>query len=224
MLKAASKLAVGVGVLAVGVGMSSGTAFAQGTSGFNPLPAGSQVPMLDVAPYSYSLLPGQKAILGNYSLLKRLSAFPNLPIKIKDLLESTPVTVSANPAGHSYASTTSGDPVMNNGCTWRDIYGFTLASFNSYLGFSANGSVVTQVSVPNNYVDITGWALGTITYDGSTFTASNPIINTWYSTVQVDGSFTQSVGGLASSQFGAQIDFNMYGNDGSTAPVTCSGT
>ncbi len=223
----ARQLTLGLGVLAVGVGMTSGVAFAQDATGLNSQSLASHLPtfekMLNVAPYSYALLPGHGTFLDNYALAKRLAALPNLPSQVKDLLVSTPVTVSANPTVPSDTSDIPGDPVMNGGCIWKDIYGFTVVTFSSYLGFSANGSVVTQVSIPNNHEDVTGWALGTITYNGSSFRTSTPLVNTWHSTAQVSGFFTQSVGGETVDQLGAQIDFNMYGNGAWSNPTTCSG-
>ncbi len=102
---------------------------------------------------------------------------------------------------------------MSGGCNFEDAVGVTIARFHVHQGFSDNGTKITQVSTPNNYEWASALSLNTITYDGSTFSTSQPDTQVGEATAKDTGLFTRSFGPpLTSTQFEADISFDMEGS------------
>ena len=108
-----------------------------------------------------ALLPGQSTLFPAYSFVEKELAQPWLTSAERSYLESVPIEVSNPSASEMVAEAppsikalmTDGDPVMYGACT----YEWGAYWYHSYLGFSYNGTVVTNVASPNDYWETDPW-------------------------------------------------------------------
>jgi hypothetical protein len=174
--------------------------------------------------------PGETVAFSDAAWVRHELQQPWLTPAERAYLEALPVAASApSPAAlsaeapPSLAAAPAGDPVMSGGCNFEDALGVTIAWFHAYLGFSDNGTKITQVSTPNNYEWESALSLNTITYDGSTFATSQPDTEVGEATAKDTGLFTQSFGlPLTSTQFEADIYFDMEGSGAWSSHPVCT--
>lgn len=175
--------------------------------------------------------PGETVTFADAAWVRHELTEPWLTPEERAYLEALPVAASVPTPGELAAgappglasAAPPGDPVMSGGCSFEDVYGATVAWFHAYLGFSENGTKITQVSTPNNYVWESVLSLATISYDGSTFTTSQPDTGVGEATAKDTGLFTQSFGiPFTTIQFEADINFDMSGSGAWSSHPVCS--
>ncbi|MCK4178041.1 hypothetical protein [Aciditerrimonas ferrireducens] len=182
---------------------------------------------------SVSPAPGQTVAFSDAAWVRHELEQPWLTPAERAYLEALPVAASApSPAAlaaeapPSLAAVPAGDPVMSGGCNFEDVFGATIAWFHAYLGFSDNGTKITQVSTPNNDVWESALSLNSVTYEGSSFSTSQPATGVEQATALDTGRFIQSFGvPFTTIELDANIHFDMDGSGAwSSHPVCTSST
>ena len=158
--------------------------------------------------------------LSTYGWVETELALPNLSPQDVTYLNNVPVFVATSTSG-SGGPVPPGDPVTNGGCTWSNLLGFTLFSYFSYLGFSGNGTHITNVSVPSDVVNITSWSLGLVSLVGESFVTSSPETGTSTTTAVDQGTFYDGLAG-AGIDYLATIRITMHGDGSWSTSPSCT--
>ncbi len=188
-----------------------------GLVGFtNVLIAGPASAVKSPAKYSplttqISAEPGETVQLPDYAWVAQQLSNPNLTPAARQYLDELPVWgQNAGPIANT-PSAPAGDPIASEICNAKDMFGVTVATYSSYVGFSvgtpkgATQQEITQMSVPNDY-----FSSGLYALDGqSTWETSQPGPPTPYMSGQ-DGVAATLVGALYPLTI--TIDYNFYGS------------
>jgi hypothetical protein len=152
--------------------------------------------------------PGQVVMLPTRSWVLQQLARPDLTPSERQWLQSVPVAVENATSATTAPAAPPGDPVAYSDCSIQDVFGVTISSVDTYVGFSTGtykGQIdVTTLSVPHVYIT------GLYGPDGLyTWTTSQPGPPTPHMT----GQLTQLVEliGAGYPIYSYQEDFNFWG-------------
>jgi hypothetical protein len=76
---------------------------------------------------------------------------PLLTPSERNALAAVPVAIYNSAPVTDAAAVLGADPIASASCTGKDIFGITVWTYSSYVGFSVHEGLITNLSTPNDY-------------------------------------------------------------------------